>query len=59
MIKTDKYGIIFNSLKLSTIDTWNNYTNHKFVQNISRDSTFDSMSSREDVIMMKTRNSFS
>jgi len=35
MIKTDKYGIIFNSLKLSTIDTWNNYTNHKFVQNIS------------------------
>ena len=35
MIKTDKYGIIFNTLKLCTIDYWNNYTNHKFVQNIS------------------------
>ena len=35
MINTNKYGIIFNFLKLSNIYYWDNYTNHKFVQDIS------------------------
>ena len=35
MIKTDKYGIIFNKLKSNILEEWNLYTQHKFVQNIS------------------------
>ena len=35
MIKTDKYGIVFNKLKSNTLDEWNLYTQHKFVQKIS------------------------
>tara|TARA_Y100000746_G_scaffold45668_1_gene35015 strand:- start:1164 stop:1853 length:690 start_codon:yes stop_codon:yes gene_type:complete len=35
MIKTDKYGIVFNKLKSNILEEWNLYTQHKFVQNIS------------------------
>ena len=35
MIKTDKYGIVFNKLKSNTLVKWNLYTQHKFVQKIS------------------------
>ena len=35
MIKTDKYGIVFNKLKSNILEEWNLYTQHKFVQKIS------------------------
>ena len=35
MIKTDKYGIVFNKLKSNTLVKWNLYTQHKFVQKVS------------------------
>jgi thiaminase (transcriptional activator TenA) len=35
MIKTDKYGLIFNKLKSTMFDEWNLYTHHQFVQKIS------------------------
>ena len=35
MIKTDKYGIVFNKLKSNTLVEWNLYTQHKFVQKVS------------------------
>ena len=38
MIKTDKYGIVFNKLKSNILEEWNLYTQHKFVQKISNGS---------------------
>ena len=35
MIKTDKYGIVFNKLKSNTLVKWNLYTQHKFVQKVA------------------------
>ena len=35
MIKTDKYGIVFNKLKSNILEEWNLYTQHKLVQKIS------------------------
>ena len=35
MIKTDKYGIVFNKLKSNILEEWNLYTQHKFVEKIS------------------------
>jgi len=35
MIKTDKYGIVFNKLKSNTLVKWNLYTQHKFVKKVS------------------------
>lgn len=34
MIKTDKYGIVFNALKSLVLNDWKNYTQHDFVKRI-------------------------
>jgi thiaminase/transcriptional activator TenA len=34
MIKTDKYGIVFNKLKSNILDNWRHYTHHEFVKSI-------------------------
>ena len=38
MIKTDKYGIVFNAMKSNALDDWKKYTHHQFVERIGNGS---------------------